>query len=465
MRSFPIGNGTLAPNVPHEFAALMDALQISGASTDALLQLEKNNWQKLLDFCDLAHLTLPLAQVRSSDFPAWVIRRLEKNVADNALRYERVRATYTEAADVLQKAQIPHLVVKGFTQAPDYVTNPRLRVQSDLDFYCPHNLISKAEEALQEIGYRSVGGIDYRFADHSPTLSRPGNWKWNGNMYDPEMPASLELHFCLWNENTSFISIPDFEQFWERRVIRRLDDVSFPALNSVDQLGYLAMHLLRDLLSGDWVVHHAYELAVFLDRHAGNDRFWDEWGKLHSPRFRTLEAIAFWLAEAWFSCAVHTSPRGLIDSISGAQREWLERFGGSPLEAMFRRNNDGRILQFLLMENWSTRRKVLQRTLRPVSLIGIIRPARQISNKRDMASIYENRYIAYLAHMGDRTMSRLYATTRFLCRGAWLWLSQRPMRAQFLLFLAASFFLTSACPHTSFCSISSSWAGDTLKPG
>ena len=40
MRPYPIGNGTVSPRVPKEFAALTDALQLEGSNTDALLALD-----------------------------------------------------------------------------------------------------------------------------------------------------------------------------------------------------------------------------------------------------------------------------------------------------------------------------------------------------------------------------------------------------------------------------------------
>jgi Uncharacterised nucleotidyltransferase len=453
MRPYPIGNGILAPTIPREFAALMDALQFQGANTDALLKLEQHDWQRLMDFCDRAHLTLVLAQVHTADFPPCVLQKLEKNLADNALRFERLRTTYIEAAEALGKARIPHLLLKGFSQAPDFVKDPRRRVQSDLDLFCLPSQISKAEKALHKIGYKPIDGVDYQFADHTPTLGRFGSWKWNGNMYDPEMPASIELHFCLWNERASFLTIPECEKFWDRRVTRQLDDLSFPTLDCVDQLGYIALHVLRGVITGDWVVRNVHELASFLNTRAGDDEFWEEWERLHSSRLRALEAIAFWFAEAWFSCALHKSIRKTMESMPNTHREWLERFGGSPLEVMFRRNKDGRILHFLLMETWRTRREVLRRAIIPVSLIGILRPKVQTRNRQDLKSIFANRHIAYLMHLGDRAVLGLYGTVRFLARGASIWFSQRPMRAQFPLFLIASFFLTWASPHTSFCSI------------
>ena len=124
-----------ASKIPREVAAIIAALQLREADLTPLIQLEDHEWTSLLAFCDLAHLTLPLAQLPQNDFPSWVVERLKINVADNALRFERVKATYKEAAEALDRAGVEHVVIKGFTQAPDYVEDPRLRAQSDLDLY------------------------------------------------------------------------------------------------------------------------------------------------------------------------------------------------------------------------------------------------------------------------------------------------------------------------------------------
>ncbi len=452
MRPYPIGNGNLSPLLPRHFAALMDSLQLRGASTDALLQLERRDWEKLLDFCDLAHLALALGQVVSPDLPSWVLRRLEKNTADNALRYQRALATYVEAAEALRQSGTPHLVLKGFSQAPDYVKHPRLRMQCDLDFYCPKSYIPQAQKSLETLGYTPDSGIDFQRADHTPTLSRKTSWKWNGNMYDPEMPLSIELHFCLWNQHISLVAMCEVEDFWKRREDRKLDQITFPALHPVDQLGYFALHILRGTFWGDWVVHHVHELAVFLTHHANNDGFWTEWERTHSPRLRSLQAIAFWLAEAWFSCDLHKQARMQIDSLPPLHKEWLQQLGGSPLEAMFYRNKDGRLLQFLIADSWATRKTVLQGTIVPPSIVRFLHPSVRTRNRQNLDTVYENRQLAYVLYLADRLASHLRSTARFVAHGMRLWFSQRKLRAQFLLFLSASFFLTSACPHISFSS-------------
>jgi hypothetical protein len=435
MRPYPIGNGSLAPRIPPELAALMDALQFRGANTDALLKLERKDWEKLLNFCDFAHLTLALAQASSCDFPTWVIRRLEKNVADNTHRFERVKASYREATRALEDAQVEHVVLKGFTQAPDYVKSPRQRMQGDLDLYVLREQIANGQKALEQIGYTSVSGIDYQGADHTPTLSRTGNWRWNGNMFDPDMPVSVELHFCLWNDCTSLIKLNDFEEFWGRRITRSLEDFSFSSLSPVDQLGYFTLHIMRGVISGDWVVHHVYELAAFLNAHSEDHQFWTNWERIHSPRFRNVQAIAFGLAEAWFSSPVHPCPRRQIDSLPVSHKEWLSRFGGSPIEVAFRWNKDGRLLQLLLLETWDTRRTVLRRATLPASFLRFFRPKHRIKDQLDEPSIQPNRHLAYVVRLSDRLISNVRATAEFLSHGACLWWSRRQLRLQSWLFL------------------------------
>src|ERR1700730_1154182 len=140
MTSLPIGVRALNPRIPREVAALMLALQLRSSSRVPLRDLTDAEWESLLQFCDVAHLTLSLAQLERDGFPSWVAEHLEINLRDNAARFDRVKATYREAAAALDKAQVECIVLKGFAQAPDYVNDPRLRMQSDLDLYCPQHM-------------------------------------------------------------------------------------------------------------------------------------------------------------------------------------------------------------------------------------------------------------------------------------------------------------------------------------
>src|SRR5947209_4391411 len=137
MHSLPNAAGWLALDIPRGLAALMAAFQLRDKDYAILKTLSHQEWVDLLAFCDLAHLTLPLARLQPDCLPAWVAERLQTNISDNARRFQRVKNTYNEAAEVLRRAEVPFVVIKGFTQTPDFVEDPRLRSQSDIDLYCP----------------------------------------------------------------------------------------------------------------------------------------------------------------------------------------------------------------------------------------------------------------------------------------------------------------------------------------
>jgi len=268
--------------IPRQLSALMAALRLQGASIEGLQKLTDEKWHELLDFADLSHMALSLSQVPYEGFPSWVIERLRENAAHNAERFERVKSTYLEAATALEGAQIEHLVLKGFTQSPHYVRDPRLRVQSDIDLFCPREETERARTALEGIGYESAKSGHNGGADHLPALIRLGDWKWRRDHYDPTMPLSIELHFVLWNEGLTLLPISDIQSFWERRKFRMVDGVAFAGLSDGDHLAYLALHVLRNILAGDWVIHHVYELASFLHSHSDDLEFWHCWKQTYS---------------------------------------------------------------------------------------------------------------------------------------------------------------------------------------
>jgi Uncharacterised nucleotidyltransferase len=416
MNSKHIGTDNRSPRIPHEVAALIEALKLREPNTEFLKGLSDQRWTNLLTFCDLAHLTLALAQLPMEGFPRWVDERLTINFADNAKRFKRVKATYKEVSEAFSVAGVEHIVIKGFTQCPDYVEFPEQRFQSDLDLYCPEKMIASAKSALETIGYISTNASS-KGNDHISGMIRLGEWKWNGNHYDPEMPLSIELHFCLWNEATSLFSMRGVDRFWGRRTTRSLEDVSFPCLSPVDQLSYLALHILRNILLRDWVIHHVRELAFFLHVRAHDDAFWTAWRETNDPPLRSLEAISFYYAQAWFNCDLHRDVRKEIDNISPAQQQWLQRFSGSALEVMFRQNKDSIWLHMSLLKSLTAKRKLLKRFLIPATISSINTPGMAMQNRRPRLRGKLHPYLQYLGYLAARCASFSYVNLTAIMRG------------------------------------------------
>ena len=426
MSAFNLEAGKRSLRIPAEVMALFPALHMRAPDTTELIGLSDAQWMSLLSFCDIAHLTLQMAQLPSEGFPQWVIDRLRTNLADNALRFERVKATYREAAAALDQAGVEHIVIKGFTQAPDYVANPQLRAQSDIDIFCPPKSLGAARMALQAIGYgTSQDKASHTFADHDAILTRSRDWRWKGNPFDPEMPLGIELHFCLWNERVSQVRDPGTALFWERRAMRTLDGFSFSCLSPADHLAYLTLHILRNLFLGEWIVHHVHELAVFLHHNADDEPFWKAWVEVHSPSTRSFAAIAFYCARAWFGCLLHPICAQEIEMLPAARRAWLQRFSGSPLEIMFEKNKDSVWLQLNFISSPKAKWKILRRTLIPRSIESIGSPAVQVRNKRLVQSGNRPLWQRYAAYLISRSATHARADLATLGRGLHWRLSQQ----------------------------------------
>src|SRR5580693_9450120 len=149
----------MAPRVPKGVTAAMAALRFGRAETST----ETPD----LDFCDRTQLTLVLGAAAGIEF----------------------------------------VFLKGTSQWPHFVADPRLRAQYDLDVLCPAEEVRRGWELLLEKGYEPLPGPPLP-TDHLPTLIRKTGWRWRGDYFDPDSPLSIELHFRLWDEDTERLRAP-----------------------------------------------------------------------------------------------------------------------------------------------------------------------------------------------------------------------------------------------------------------
>jgi MFS family permease len=333
----------------------MAALRFGGADTPAC---PPELLPAVLDFCDRTQLTLVLGAAA----PEWAYDRLARNLADNTERLQRWRALQSQVGEWLTAAGLDFIFLKGATQWPHFVSDPRLRMQYDLDLFLPSAEARRAFDLLREKGYEPLAGAEGLPTDHLPTLIRKTGWQWRGDYFDPETPYSIELHFQFWDERTERLRAPGVAEFWTRRRDRALD--------APDALGYASLHVLRHLLRGSLRPYHVYELAWFLHHHAADSEFWNRWQSLHAPELRPLEAVTFRLAREWFGCAAGPIAQEEIERLPGRVRGWFELFAMSPLEGLFHPNKDELWLHLALLDSARDKAAVVRRRLLPAQLPG-----------------------------------------------------------------------------------------------
>jgi hypothetical protein len=223
--------------------------------------------------------------------------------------------------------------------------------------------------------------------------------------------------------------MPQAKLFWERRITRQVDGLSFPCLNPVDHLGHLALHILRNIFLRDWIVRHVRELAVFLHSHASDDIFWQIWCETHSQSLRSFQAIAFYHARDWFGCQLHPQVERAIASLPLARQSWLKRFSNSALEVMFQENKDSLWLQLTFLSSRGEKWKLLRQTLIPTRVASIDSPTIQMRNKRLKRSNGDHPWRQYIAYLLSRSASHGHANLIALTRGL-RWYLSRPNSPQ-----------------------------------
>jgi hypothetical protein len=368
--------------------ALLDALRFDW-TPEPLPELTAED----LAFADREHLTPLLSRF---ELPATTKAYAEAALARNTLRMERFRAAYDQMAD-----KFDHIVLKGFTHAPDFIDDIRFRAQYDLDLYVPAVNHDAARDALLALGYEPIGSMEGLPMDHLPTMIRKTGWQWRGDYYDPDLPAGVEVHFRFWDAPTECIRVEGLADFWTRRDGHRLD--------RMDALGYAALHLARHLLRGNVRVFHVWELARFLDTHR-EPELWRQWQKQHARSLRQIEAIAFLLAKTWFGCRIADEVEAEILALPAAVHNWFELYAWSPVESSFRPNKDELWLHMSLLNSSSDRWDVLRRRLFPTTKPGPVTALHVPEDKvttalRMQRAVRNTRYIAERAWFHARTLA------------------------------------------------------------
>ncbi len=356
-------------SVPNPVLAVLEALRFNGPSAERLSAIQEQDWPALLTWCDARQVTLLLHARCGDQLPEHVQQRMCINRHRYAERFIRIESGLAEIADVLDRRRIEFVLLKGISHAPALTPDPLLRAQGDIDLWFAPEAVEEARNALVSLGYAPRS--HHRTADdrrHLTPMARPGNWKWLGDMFDPDMPIHVEAHFQLWSDATEYIIIPGQIDFWNRRITRDFGGRSVPILCTQDLVGFAALHFLLHLLHGDLPLQRAWEIANFLHENAANEECWSGWRKLHSPALRRLEALAFAIARIWFCCDVHHGVIREIQGLADDVRLWLDHFALSPLKQRSVPNKDELWLHLALIPGTADRARVLLRRLFPFVL-------------------------------------------------------------------------------------------------
>jgi hypothetical protein len=354
-----------ALKAPQHILAALELLQFQNASADRFAFLSDSEQRQFTEWCDFRQLTLLLPYVCGSQMPAWVHERIVQTTARYELRFKRLKQELFEIVEALDASGLEFVMLKGLSHAPALTPEARFRAQGDIDLWLIGSSVYKARDVLTSMGYVPLLASKSR---HLAPMGRPSSWKWQGDLFDPSMPVSVELHYELWSEQEDYIAVPELQQFWERKQLRAFDGHKINVLCDEDLLGFAALHLLLHLLHGELPLQRAWEIARFLDTHVNDDLFWESWRNSHSIPLRHLETAVFHLVTKWFDCHSRQELGADFQRLPAKVKCWLGDFWVAPLAREWAPNKSEVWLHLALISERKYKARVLFRRLIPHSL-------------------------------------------------------------------------------------------------
>ncbi len=281
------------------------------------------------------------------------------------LRFKRLKQQLFEIVEAFNEAGLEFVMLKGLSHAPAFTPDARLRAQGDIDLWLIGPSVYKGQAVLRSLGY--VPQLDSKSRHLSP-MSRPSTWRWRGDLFDSEMPVSVELHYELWSEKTEYIAVPELNRFWDRKQVRDFDGHNINILCDADLLGFASLHLLLHLLHGDLPLQRAWEVARFLDTHVTDESFWRSWRASHPAALRQLETSAFYLVTSWFGCRARKELGTDVERLPVGVKSWLKTFSLAPITREWASNKSETWLHLALIRKRKNKARVLFRRLLPTSV-------------------------------------------------------------------------------------------------
>ena len=293
------------------------------AECTRLTHLSEREWKELLLWLDTSGLALYLLDRlcelgRTDLLPPVVLRRLSRNLADNAKRIEFMIAESASIQAAFQKAGLSYAVLKGFSLWPVSVPKLALRSQLDMDFLIAQQDADEARTILEAAGYR-LRANDGRNLDFSADEGKRTSLK---TMYEAGRIRSAELHIE---------SVPaGHASLLSRTETMRFHGFAMPVLPPLDLFLGQGLHLYKHLCSQFVRAAHLIEFRRHVIARHDESVFWQELQARCSAQPQTcirLGVVVLLLTRVMGRFAPEDLTCWTVDQLPAAARLWVERYG------------------------------------------------------------------------------------------------------------------------------------------
>ncbi|MGA3080376.1 MAG: nucleotidyltransferase family protein [Terracidiphilus sp.] len=288
-------------------------------------------WSRHIGALDRVGLTLPLyarllEDGKRAGLPEQALAALEQRRRDNTRRMSSMLLTFGQAVAALQQAGIRFVCVKGFSLIPEYLTELWQRHQIDFDLLVAPEDGLRAQQALEQLGYRltAIDGTERRLRI---PVSRP--LAHHAYLYNPQEGGAIELHSRFWEAGAEALPLLCPEDAFEQAEMHTLGSVSFPRLARHHAFLYQVLHVFRHFL-GSWArLLWLYEIAGYMRRYRDDGALWRKVQALLCADERMAEAAALVLLTArdLFACPIPPALENICTLPAGSPvRFWISHY-------------------------------------------------------------------------------------------------------------------------------------------
>ena len=292
------------------------------------------DWSLLLHHAD-GHSLTPLlydtwrtAQVLDQ-VPSEIQDHLAQAYADNAQRNHYIGKEVLEVNQILTKADIPHLVLKGWLLLEQLYSDPAHRVLYDQDLLVPPDRATSGHQALRAAGFKPLLGKDEWVTKHLQPLWRNEGYEWDGYLFDPHYPRPVELHISLWEQEWRGLRVKALVDPWSDTRYYQVNGVPMLALSPENTLIHLAMHFAGHLIERKARLNQLLDLARYSQHHVVSL----QWSQI-LDRAKQAHISRFVCASLFLAAEIFGSPlpppkvwQRLLDATPRKFKTWLASQG------------------------------------------------------------------------------------------------------------------------------------------
>jgi hypothetical protein len=317
----------------HSVASLLSA-RPQHKAISAICAADADSLLRWLDFAGLSLYLLDATERGgfSEQLPARLVDELLLRRSHNSERAKIMLEELSAILLILKQAEIPVIVMKGFSLAGNLSPNAFARHQNDLDLLISLTSRRRITDSMTRAGYKLYhGSNDIELIFHATVARQPEDPSVS-RIYQACSHAKIEFHHQLW-DSISNVELPlDCEPF-ESSALLMIDGLEIPTLNLRNMFTLHVMHAFRHLIYSGWIrPSWLFEISYSIRRHYDNEVLWRGFsGTLASNQSRQAAGLVLAFVQQYFKAELPLPLRTLADSIQPNHRLWLELCGDAVL--------------------------------------------------------------------------------------------------------------------------------------